>query len=58
MHGLADRIFWTAFEALLNRDSELCDHVIAEDDEIDVLEKQVDQDGVSLLLRFHPVAST
>ena len=24
---------------------------------IDILEKQVDQDGVSLLLRFHPVAS-
>ena len=57
MSSLADRIFQTAFEALLNRDSELCDHVIAEDDEIDVLEKQVDQDGVSLLLRFHPVAS-
>ena len=57
MSSLADRIFQTAFEPLLNRDSELCDHVIAEDDEIDVLEKQVDQEGVSLLLRFHPVAS-
>ena len=57
MSSLADRMCQTAFEALLNRDSELCDHVIAEDKEIDVLEKQVDQDGVSLLLRFHPVAS-
>jgi phosphate transport system protein len=57
MASLADRIFQTAFEALVIRDSELCDHVIAEDEEIDVLEKQVDQDGVSLLLRFHPVAS-
>jgi len=57
MSSLTDRIFQTAFEALLNRDSELCDHVAAEDEEIDVLEKQVDQDGVSLLLRFHPVAS-
>ena len=57
MSGLTDRIFQTAFEALLNRDSELCDQVISEDDEIDVLEKQVDQDGVGLLLRFHPVAS-
>ena len=46
-----------AFEALLKRDTELCDHVVAEDEEIDILEKQVDQDGVSLLLRFHPVAS-
>ena len=57
MSGLTDRIFQTAFCALLNRDSELCDQVIAEDEEIDVLEKQVDQEGVSLLLRFHPVAS-
>ena len=57
MSSLTDRIFQMAFEALLKRDSELCDHVVAEDEEIDILEKQVDQEGVSLLLRFHPVAS-
>jgi phosphate transport system protein len=57
MSSLTDRIFQTAFEALLNRNSELCDHVIAEDEQIDTLEKQVDQDGVGLLIRFHPVAS-
>ena len=57
MSSLTDRIFQMAFEALLKRDSELCDHVVAEDEEIDVLEKQVDQDGVNLLLRFHPVAT-
>jgi phosphate transport system protein len=57
MSSLTDRIFQTAFEALLSRSSELCDHVIAEDEQIDLLEKQVDQDGVGLLIRFHPVAS-
>ena len=57
MSSLTDRIFQNAFEALLRRDSELCDHVVAEDEEIDILEKQVDQDGVKLLIRFHPVAS-
>src|SRR5260370_13512853 len=57
MSSLTDRIFQTAFEALLNRNSELCDHVVAEDEEIDILEKQVDQEGASLLIRFHPVAS-
>jgi phosphate transport system protein len=57
MSSLTDRIFQTAIEALFNRDSELCDHVIAEDEEIDILEKQVDQDGVNLLIRFNPVAS-
>ena len=47
----------TAIEGLLNRDSELCDQVIADDDEVDILEKKIDQDAVNLLLRFHPVAS-
>ena len=57
MSSLTDRIFQNAIEALLRRDSELCDHVVAEDQEIDILEKQVDEYGVKLLIRFHPVAS-
>jgi phosphate transport system protein len=57
MSSITDRIFQNAFDGLLNRDSELCDHVVAEDEEVDILEKQVDQDGVSLLIRFQPVAS-
>ena len=57
MSSLTDRILQTAFEALLTRNGELCDQVIAEDEEIDTLEKQVDQEGVALLIRFHPVAS-
>src|SRR5271165_2123999 len=39
MSSLTDRIFQTAFGALLNRNSEFCDHVVAEDEEIDILEK-------------------
>jgi phosphate transport system protein len=31
--------------------------VLGEDEEIDILEKQIDQEGVNLLLRFHLVAS-
>lgn len=57
MSSLTDRILQTAFEALSTRNGELCDQVIAEDEEIDTLEKQVDQEGVALLIRFHPVAS-
>jgi phosphate transport system protein len=57
MSSLTDRILQTAFEAFLTRNNELCDQVIAEDEEIDTLEKQVDQDGVGLLIRFHPVAA-
>src|ERR1700730_13739013 len=57
MSSLTDRIFQAAVEGLLNRDSDLCSQVVANDDEIDILERQVDLDGVNLLLRFHPVAS-
>jgi phosphate transport system protein len=57
MSSLTDRILQTSFEAFLTRNSELCDQVVAEDEEIDTLEKQVDQDGVGLLIRFHPVAT-
>jgi phosphate transport system protein len=57
MSSPTDRMFHIAFEALLTRNSELCERVLAEDEEIDTLEKQVDQDGVNLLIRFQPVAS-
>jgi phosphate transport system protein len=57
MSSLTDRIFQAAVEGLLNRDSDLCSQVIADDDEIDILEKQVDLDGVNMLVRFQPVAS-
>ncbi|MBV9272866.1 MAG: PhoU domain-containing protein [Verrucomicrobia bacterium] len=57
MSSIADRMFQTAFGALLSRNCPLCDQVMAEDEEVDTLEKQVDQEGVSLLIRFHPVAS-
>src|ERR1700730_8352269 len=56
MSSLTDRLFQSALEGLFNRNSELCDHVVAEDDEVDILEKQVDQDGLSVLIRFQPVA--
>jgi phosphate transport system protein len=57
MSSLTDRIFQTAVEGLLNRDSDLCNQVVEDDDEIDTLEKRVDLDGINLLLRFQPVAS-
>ena len=41
----------------MQRDDDLCATAIADDEEIDQLEKQVDKDGIDLLLRFQPVAS-
>ena len=57
MSSLTGQNFQTTIEGLLNRDSELCNRVIADDEDVDILEKKIDQDGVNLLLRFHPVAS-
>jgi phosphate transport system protein len=57
MASLAERNLANATRGLLERDDELSNIVIAEDEEIDTLEIQVDREGVDLLLRFQPVAS-
>jgi phosphate transport system protein len=57
MSSLTERSLERAVNGLLHRDDELCVRAIADDEEIDQLEKQVDKDGVDLLLRFQPVAS-
>ena len=57
MSSLTERSLERALTGLLQRDDELCATAIADDEEIDQLEKQVDHDGVDLLLRFQPVAS-
>jgi phosphate transport system protein len=57
MAGLAERSLDRAIKGLLKRDDNLCANTIADDEEIDQLEKQIDKDGVDVLLRFQPVAS-
>src|SRR5438128_9673353 len=57
MAGLAERSLDRAIKGLLKRDDNLCATAIADDEEIDQLEKQIDKDGVDVLLRFQPVAS-
>ena len=57
MAGLTERAFDRAIRGLIDRDDDLCVHAIADDEEIDQLEKQIDKDGIDLLLRYQPVAS-
>src|ERR1041384_4025826 len=57
MAGLTERSLERAMKGLINRDDNICTHAIADDEEIDQLEKQIDKDGVDILLRFQPVAS-
>ncbi len=57
MTSLATRSLENALNGLVQRDDDLCATAIADDEEVDQLEKQVDKDGIDLLLRFQPVAS-
>src|ERR1700716_1339387 len=57
MASLTERSLDRAYKGLMERDDDLCANAIADDEEIDQLEKQIDKDGVEVLLRFQPVAS-
>jgi phosphate transport system protein len=57
MASLTDRNLQNAMSCLLDRDADMCAVTLADEEEIDVLEKKVDEDGVNILLRFQPVAS-
>jgi phosphate transport system protein len=57
MSSLTERSLDRAIQGLQQRDDDLCANTIADDEEIDQLEKQIDKDGVDVLLRFQPVAS-
>src|SRR5438045_8897444 len=46
-----------ALKGLMERDDKIASVAIADDEEIDQLEKQIDKEGIDLLLRFQPVAS-
>ena len=57
MAGLTERSLYHAINGLLQRDDGLCTKAIADDEEVDQLEKQIDKAGVEILLRYQPVAS-
>ena len=57
MSSLTERLLENAIQGLLKRDGDLCNLTIADDEEVDLLEKQVDKQGIDLMIRFHPVAS-
>ncbi len=57
MASLTERNLENARKGLFERDEDWCNTVIADDEEIDTLEVQIDRDGIDFMLRFHPVAS-
>lgn len=57
MASLTERNLAKAMQGLFERDSDRANDAIADDEEIDLLEKQVDKEGYEILIRFQPVAS-
>ncbi len=56
MASLTELSFNNAARALATRDENLCNRVIAEDEEVDQLEKKLDADGIAILTRYAPLA--
>jgi len=57
MASLTERSLHNTAKGLFERDEDLCNIVIADDEEIDLLEIQVDRDGIDVMMRYQPVAS-
>src|SRR6187431_446409 len=57
MASLARQNLERAMHSLLERDIDLARSVIADDSDVDDLERKIDQAGMEILVRFHPVAS-
>lgn len=57
MAGQARLNLERAIAGLMKRDVDLCRAVIADDNEVDEAERQIDASGLDILVRFHPVAT-
>jgi phosphate transport system protein len=57
MASLARQNLERAMRSLLERDIDLARSVIADDSDVDDLERKIDQAGMEILVKFHPVAS-
>lgn len=56
MASLVEQNLAHAIRGLLDRDDDLCNQAIADDGEVDSLEKKIDQEGHDIILRYAPVA--
>jgi phosphate transport system protein len=57
MASLVRRSVSNAKTGLVRQDEDDCSAVIADDEEVELLEKQVDRGGKNVLIRFQPLAS-
>jgi len=57
MAQLTKRNFENSIRGLYEHDDDYCNNAIADDEEIDLLEMQIDREGLYIMSRFQPVAS-
>ena len=57
MSSLTQISLKNSIRGLMERDDDWCNDCIAEDEEIDLLEMQIDHEGIEVMSRFHPFAS-
>ena len=46
-----------AVRGLLERNVDFCNRTIADDDEVDALQKKIDREGIEIMVKYSPVAS-
>lgn len=57
MASITQRMLAEAIRGLLERNTELCNKVVADDEEVDRLEVQTDRMGLQIIMKFSPVAA-
>ncbi len=57
MAELTKRNLENSIRGLYEHDNDYCNNAIADDEEIDLLEMQIDREGLHIMSRFQPVAS-
>ena len=57
MSSLTQTNLQNSIKGLFERDDDWCNNSIADDEEIDMLEMQIDREGIEVMSRFQPVAS-
>jgi len=57
MASITQKNLGNAITGLLERKEDFCNEAIADDDEVNLLEKSIDQGGMEILMRFNPVAT-
>ncbi len=56
MGSIAEQNLQNAIRGLTTRNAELCNEAIAEEDEVNQLERRIDADSFEILMRYNPVA--